>query len=161
MEYPNGELEGQSPKVVVLEIGTNNVDEKHYPTRHTAGQLAGGIEAIVHLLREKLPTTKIIVLRCFPGCYGGPNPTSHRAILERASDLVSRLADDKNVFYCDVNHVFLNLDGSINHDRMPDWLHPSPAGAKAWAQAMEPLLSQLMGDSSLDTEIPGNTAIVP
>jgi lysophospholipase L1-like esterase len=157
----NGELEGQSPKVVVLEIGTNNVDEKNYPTRHTAGQLAGGIEAIVRLLREKLPDTKIIILRCFPGCYGGPDPTSHRAILERASDIVSRLADWKHIFYCDVNHVFLNSDGSINHEMMPDWLHPSPAGAKAWAQAMEPLLSELMGDKSLDTEIPSNTAIVP
>ena len=157
----NGELEGQSPKVLVLEIGTNNIDEKNYPTRHTAGQLAGGIKAIVDIVRKKLPNTKIVVLRCFPGCYGGPNPTSHRAILERASDLVSKLADNKNIFYCDVNHVFINLDGSINHDMMADWLHPTPAGAKAWAQAMEPLLSQLIGDKSLDTEIPSNTAIVP
>ena len=157
----NGELEGQSPKVVVLEIGTNNVDEKNYPTRHTAGQLAGGMEAIIKILREKLPDAKIVVLRCFPGCYGGPNPTSHRAILERASDIVSRLADGKHIFYCDVNHVFLNIDGSINHDMMSDWLHPTPAGAKAWAQAMEPLLSELMGDRSLDTEISSNTAIVP
>jgi lysophospholipase L1-like esterase len=157
----NGELEGQSPKVVILEIGTNNVDEKNYPTRHTAGQLAGGIETIVKLLREKLPDTKIIILRCFPGCYGGPNPTSHRAILERASDIVSRLADGKHIFYCDINHVFLNLDGSLNHDMLGDWLHPTPAGAKAWAQAMEPLLSELMGDKSLDTEISSNTAIVP
>jgi lysophospholipase L1-like esterase/acetyl esterase/lipase len=144
----NGELQGQNPKVVILEIGTNNVDEKNYPTRHTAGQLAGGMEAIVKLIREKLPETKIIVLRCFPGCYGGPNPTSHRAILERASDIVSKVADGKNIFYCDVNHVFLNPDGSINQEMMPDWLHPSPAGAKAWAQAMEPLLSKLMNDRS-------------
>lgn len=157
----HGELEGQSPKVVVLEIGTNNVDEKNYPTRHTAGQLAGGIEAIVKLLREKLPDTKIIVLRCFPGCYGGPNPTSHRLILERASEIVSKLADGKHIFYCDVNHVFLNMDGSINHSMMGDWLHPTPAGAKAWAQAMEPLLSELMGDKSLDTDIASNSAIVP
>ena len=160
-EIQNCGIEKQSPKVVVVEIGTNNVDEKNYPTRHTAGQLAGGIEAIVKLLREKLPDTKIIVLRCFPGCYGGPNPTSHRLILERASDIVSKLADGKHVFYCDVNHVFLNLDGSINHDMMGDWLHPTPAGAKAWAQAMEPLLSELMGDKSLDTDIPANSAIVP
>jgi lysophospholipase L1-like esterase len=157
----NGELDGQSPKVVVLEIGTNNIDEKHYPTRHTAAQLAGGIEAIVKRMREKMPDAKIVLLRCFPGCYGGPNPTSHRLILARASDIVSKLADGKHIFYCDVNHVFLNLDGSINHDRMPDWLHPSPAGAKAWAQAMEPLLSELMGDKSLDTAIVANTAIVP
>ena len=157
----NGELEGQSPKVVILEIGTNNVDEKNYPTRHTAGQLAGGIETIVKLIREKLPDTKIIVLRCFPGCYGGPNPTSHRLILERASDIVSKLADGKHVFYSDVNHVFLNMDGSINHAMMGDWLHPTPAGATAWAQEMEPLLSKLMGDQSLDVDIPANSAIVP
>lgn len=160
-EIQNLPLENQSPKVAIVEIGTNNIDEKNYPTRHTAGQLAGGIETIVKLLREKLPQTKIIIMRCFPGCYGGPNPTSHRAILERASDIVLKLADNKTVFYCDVNHVFLNLDGSINHDQMPDWLHPSPAGAKAWAQAMEPLLSQLMGDTSRDTDIPENTAIIP
>ena len=157
----HGELEGQSPKVIIVEIGTNNIDEKNYPTRHTAGQLAGGIEAIVKLLREKCPDSKVIVMRCFPGCYGGPNPTSHRAILERASDLVSCLADGKHVFFCDVNHVFLNMDGSINHEMMPDWLHPSPEGAKRWAQAMEPLLSELMGDKSLDTDIPANSAIVP
>ncbi len=157
----NGELEGQSPKVVVLEIGTNNVDEKNYPVRHTAAQLAGGITSIVKLLRLKLPETKIIILRCFPGCYGGPKPTSHRAILERASDIVSKLADEKNVFYCDVNHVFLNMDGSINHHQLQDWLHPSPDGAKSWAQAMEPLLSQLMGDQSLDTATIKNTATFP
>lgn len=156
----HGELEGQNPKVLMLEIGTNNIDEKNYPTRHTAAQLAGGIKAIVDIVKQKLPNTKIVILRCFPGCYGGPNPTSHRAILERASDIASTLADNKQVFYCDVNHVFLNMDGSINHDMMPDWLHPSPAGAKAWAEAMEPLLSQLMGDSNHRTASITNTAII-
>ncbi|MBC9933066.1 GDSL-type esterase/lipase family protein [Chitinophaga qingshengii] len=157
----NGELKGQSPKVVTLEIGTNNIDEKNYPVRHTAGQLAGGIKAIVQLLRQKLPNTKIILLRCFPGSYDGPNPTSHRMILDRASDMVAKLADNQHVFFCDVNHVFLNLDGTIRHEQMPDWLHPSPAGALDWAKAMEPLLSQLMGDASRDTALPANTAVVP
>jgi acetyl esterase/lipase/lysophospholipase L1-like esterase len=143
----NGFLEGQSPKVVVLEIGTNNIDEKNYPTRHTAAQLAGGITEIVRILREKLPHAKIIVMRCFLGCYGGPNPTSHRFILERASDIVSKLADGKHVFICDVNCVFLNKDASINHDMMGDWLHPTPAGAKAWGETMEPLLVKLFGDN--------------
>ena len=145
----------------MIEIGTNNVDEKNYPTRHTAAQLAGGIGAIIKRIREKLPDTKIIVLRCFPGSYDGALPTSHRAILERASDIVAQKADNRHVFYCDVNYVFLNLDGSVNHDMMPDYLHPSPAGAKAWAQAMEPLLSKLMGDSSRDNDKPGNSAIIP
>ncbi|MGV8877724.1 MAG: GDSL-type esterase/lipase family protein [Sphingobacteriaceae bacterium] len=150
----NGELENQTPKVIILEIGTNNIDEKNYPTRHTAGQLAGGMAEIVKIFREKCPDSKIIVLRCFPGCYGGPNPTSHRRILERASDIVANLADNKHIFYCDVNRVFLNKDGSINHEFMPDWLHPNNKGAELWAQAMETLLSKLMEDQSHDTRKP-------
>lgn len=156
----NGELENQSPKVIILEIGTNNIDEKNYPTRHTAGQLAGGMEEIVTIFREKCPDSKIIILRCFPGCYGGSNPTSHRRILERASDIVSHLADNEHIFYCDVNHVFLHMDGSINHELMPDWLHPNPKGAELWAQAMEPLLSKLMEDESHDDNNVSNTAVI-
>ena len=72
-----------------------------------------------------------------------------------------RLADGRHVFFCDVNHVFLNLDGTTKNELMPDWLHPNPVGAKLWAQAMEPMLSELMGDASLSTEKPANTAIVP
>jgi lysophospholipase L1-like esterase/predicted esterase len=157
----NGELDDQSPKVITLMIGTNNVDEKNYPTRHAAAQVAGGIEAIVKVMREKCPEAKILIIRSFPGCYGGPNPTSHRAILDRASDIAQKLADGQHVFFCDVNHVFLNLDGTIKNELMPDWLHPNPAGAKLWAQAMEPELSELMGTASLDSEKPDNTAIVP
>jgi len=72
-----------------------------------------------------------------------------------------KLAVNQQVFFCDVNHVFLNLDGSINKELMPDWLHPNPEGAKRWAQAMEPMLCELMGDASRDTAVPSNTAIVP
>ena len=152
----NGELENQSPKVVTLMAGTNNVDEKNYPTRHTAGQVAGGIKAIVDLLRRKLPDAKIIVLRPFPGSYDGPLPTSHRMILERAGDIIKTYADGQHVFYCDVNANFLNPDGSINHDLMPDYLHPNGKGALLWANAMEPLMCQLMGDKNRS-----NTAVIP
>jgi lysophospholipase L1-like esterase len=73
---------------------------------------------------------------------------------------VAKLADGKQVFFLDVNHLFTRLDGSIDPALMPDLLHPSPAGALAWAQAMEPMLCQLFGDQSHDTP-PANTAIVP
>jgi lysophospholipase L1-like esterase/acetyl esterase/lipase len=157
----NGELDGQSPKVITLMIGTNNADAKNYPTHHNGEQIAGGIKAIVAALKAKCPDSKILLLRCFPGAYGGPGPTSHRAAVDRASELAMTLADNRQVFFCDVNHVFLNLDGSIKRELMPDWLHPNPEGAKRWAQAMEPMLSELMGDASRDTEIPANTAVVP
>jgi len=96
------------------------------------------------------------LLRLLPGtAFGQTAPTSHRMILERAGDLVKALADNERIFYLDVNAVFLNPDGSINQNLMPDCLHPSPEGARRWAEAMEPLLSKLMGDL-LGNLAPGN-----
>ena len=164
----HGELDGQSPKVVTLLIGTNNSDDANFPVVHTAEQIAEGTAAIVKLLREKLPDTKILLLRIFPrtNVYKKPDG-SERGSAEkrfatnlRAGELVAPLADGKNVFYLDVNHAFLRLDGTLDPQLMPDQLHPSPAGALAWAKAMEPTLSQLFGDTPR-AEAPANTALTP
>ena len=166
----NGELDFKTPpKVVMLLIGTNNTDDQHYPRVHTAGQVFAGTKALVDLIRQRLPTAKIIVQRILP--CGGPGDTtaysrkynrSATAIeaVRRAGDLAAQLADDKQVFWLDVNHVFLRPDGTINTELMPDMIHPNAAGAEARAQAIEPLLSQLMGDKPM-LDAPTNPAVVP
>ncbi len=141
----NGELEGQTPKVVTLMIGTNNADETNYPTHHTSEQIADGIKAIVKLLREKVPHAKILLLGAFP--YGDqPDANSRGKVLIRTNELIKPFADRRHVFFLDIGHVFLNKDGSMNKPVMPDVLHPNPAGALLWAKEMEPLLSKLIGD---------------
>lgn len=166
----NGELDFKTPpKVVVLLIGTNNTDDQHYPRVHTAEQVFAGTKAIVDLIRQRLPTTKIIVLEILP-CGGPDDKTTYSrkynrsaAAIEsvrRAGELAAKLADDKQVFWLDVNYVFLRPDGTVNTDLMPDMIHPNAAGAEARAQAIEPLLSQLMGDKPL-VEAQTNTAVVP
>lgn len=173
----NGELENQAPKVAVLLIGTNNCDDANYPVVHTAEQIAEGTAAIVKLLREKTPDTKILLLRIFPRTniyrVRGASPGDGKTLPERgdwrkrfqtnlrASQLVAKLADGKMVHFLDVNHVFLRLDGTIDPDLMGDLLHPSPRGALAWARAMEPVLCELMGDKNRDTATVENTALVP
>ncbi len=164
----NGELDNQSPKVAVLLIGTNNSDDANYPIVHTPEQIAEGTQAIVALLREKLPQTKILLLRIFPRTNVYKNGDAERGNARqrfltnlRAAELVARLADGKMVYYLDVNHVFLRLDGSLDPELMPDLLHPSPQGALAWARAMEPTLCELMGDNNRDTAAVENTALVP
>ena len=145
----HGELVGQSPKVVTLMIGTNNADETNYPSHHSPEQIAGGITAIVKLLRKDLPNTKILLLACFP--FGEHPAANHRGIvLSQTNLLIKPLADGKYVFFCDVGHVFLNKDGSMNKDLLPDFLHPNPDGARLWAKEMESLLSKLMGDKPRD-----------
>jgi len=110
----------------------------------------------VELIKERHPTSKILLLRPFPK---GLDTQRHEATsppvfsfsqsdveaARQAGELISRLADDKQVFWLDVNHVFLRPDGTINVDVMWDLLHPNAAGAEAWAQAIEPTLARTDG----------------
>ena len=63
----NGELDfASSPKVAMILIGTNNSDDRHFKKVHTAEEIFAGTKAIVDLVKERHPTTKILVLRIFP-----------------------------------------------------------------------------------------------
>ena len=53
----------QSPKAVVLLTGTNNTDDATYKDVYSSDDVARGTGMIVKLLREKLPDTKILLLR--------------------------------------------------------------------------------------------------
>ena len=150
----HGELDGQSPKAVVLLIGTNNADDANYPTANSALEIFEGTAAIVKLLREKLPKSQILLLRIFPrqNVYVNPDGSEKGDVQQRlstclgAGELAKSLADGEHVLYLDVNPIFLRPDGTLDPKLMPDLLHPSPAGALAWARAMEPLLSKIFAD---------------
>lgn len=166
----HGELDfAKSPKVVMLLIGTNNSDDRHFARVHTPEQILAGTKAIVEVIRQRHPATKILVLRIFP--RGGDNEksvsppafNSSAPCIEtcrRAGELTAQVADGEHVFWLDVNHVFLRPDGTINTELMWDLLHPSPAGAEAWVQAAEPTLAQLMGDQPI-VDRPANPLRVP
>ena len=155
----NGQLEfTQSPKVAMLLIGTNNADDRHFARTHSPEEIFAGTRAIVELIRRRHPSTKILIVRIFPrggdGEKGISPPTFNSSAkcietCRRAGELTARLADGKHVFWLDVNHVFLRSNGTINTELMWDLLHPSPAGAEAWVQAIEPTLAQLMGDQPI------------
>jgi lysophospholipase L1-like esterase/dienelactone hydrolase len=167
----DGELDFvRSPKVAILLIGTNNGDDRHFAKVHTPEEIFAGTQAIVELIKQRHPTTRILVLRIFPRGGDGEKGLSPPAFnssaqcietCRSAGELTARLADGKRVFWLDVNHVFLRVDGTINTDLMWDLLHPSPAGAEAWAQAIEPTLAKLMDDKSLALEVPSNSALIP
>ena len=58
----HGNIDGISPKLAVLMIGTNNAGNAH----NTAEESAAGVKAVVEKLRAKLPQTKVLVLAIFP-----------------------------------------------------------------------------------------------
>jgi lysophospholipase L1-like esterase len=134
----HGNIDGISPKLAVVMIGTNNAG------RSTAEQVAAGVKAIIEKLRAKLPQTKILLLAIFPR---GPNAEDPiRKINEKTNKIISKLSDDRSVFYLDINSKFLQPDGKLSKEIMPDLLHPGVKGYEIWAEAIEPTVAKLMGE---------------
>ncbi len=117
----NGELDGIKPKACVLMIGTNNSGSD------SAEGIAKGVTAIVETIRTKQPQAKILLLAVFPrGEKASPNPGRDK--LKQVNDIIAKLDDGKNVFFLDIGGKFLQPDGSLTKEIMPDFLHLSAAG---------------------------------
>ncbi len=133
----NGNFEGQEPKVCVLLIGTNNF------RANPPSEIAMGIGAIVDEIRKQSPTSKVLILAIFPRFE---RPDALREGLADASRRASKWADGEHVFYLDIGEAFLDDDGTLPEDVMPDFLHPNEKGYRIWAEAMEPTLRRLLDE---------------
>ena len=135
----NGELEGLTPKVVVLMIGTNNFglhgDQPADVTR--------GVKAILNTLQEKLPKAKVLLLAVFP--RDQKPDTNFRKKIATLNGELAKMADGNRVIFQDIGSVFLDKDGMLTKEIMPDFLHLSEKGYFLWAEAIEPKVLELMG----------------
>lgn len=133
----HGELDGIKPKAVVLMIGTNNSGSD------PAEGIAKGVTAIVETIRAKQPQAKILLLAVFPrGEKPSPNPGREK--LAKVNEIIAKLHDGQNIHFLDIGAKFLQPDGSISKEIMPDFLHLSAAGYQIWADAISPKLAELM-----------------
>ncbi len=134
----HGNVDGIKPKLAVLMIGTNNSGTNN------SEQIAAGVKAIVEKLRTKLPETKVLVLAIFP--RGPNNEDAKRKVNEGANAIIAKLADDKNVFFLDIGPKFLDADGNLSKEVMPDLLHLNEKSYRTWAESTEASVKKLMGE---------------
>ena len=130
----NGELEGIKPKAAVVMIGTNNSGSD------SAEGIAKGITKIVETIRSKTPETKILLLAVFPR---GEKPNPQRDKLKEVNKTIAKLDDGKHIFFLDIGDKFLQPDGTLTKEIMPDFLHLSAKGYQIWADAISGKLADL------------------
>ena len=131
----NGEFEHVNPKVVVVMIGTNNID------LNTADEIAAGITAICAELHRRAPAAHILLLGIFPR---GKTPDADRAKVDAVNQRIASLDGTNGVTYLDIGKTFLEANGSISDEVMYDYLHPSAKGYARWTAAMSPTLNRLL-----------------
>ncbi|MEX0770386.1 MAG: platelet-activating factor acetylhydrolase IB subunit [Balneolaceae bacterium] len=134
----HGEVDGINPELAVLMIGTNNTGHRQDPPQETAR----GVERILEELGRRLPDTKVLLLAIFP--RGATPADSLRQLNNEINERITALADNKRVYFLDINDVFLDEEGGLSEEIMPDLLHPNEQGYELWAEEMEPTLNRLL-----------------
>lgn len=136
----NGAVDGISPKLVVMMIGTNNTGHRMDKAEDTSL----GIKTILQTLSQKLPETKVLLLAVFP--RGEKADHKMRIRNDEINKIIKTYADDKKVFWLDINQKFLDENGVLQKSVMKDLLHPNKDQYKVWAEAIEPKVKELMGE---------------
>ena len=134
----NGELEGIRPKVVMLMIGGTNGSNNDPPEK-----IAAGVAAIIDTVKQKSPGTKVLLLSVPPWMEMGHLRARHTSV----NPLLPKLDDGgKTVKYLDLTPKFLQADGTVSKDVMPDGVHLSDQGYQIWADAVAGPIEDLMKD---------------
>jgi arylsulfatase A-like enzyme/lysophospholipase L1-like esterase len=133
----HNQLGPNRPKVAVVMIGTNNTGHQMQEPE----EVAAGVRRILELLAEKSPDTRVLLLGIFPrgATPWDPGRVNNLGINQR----LRLLADGDRVRYLDLGDAFLEPDGTVSREVMPDHLHLSTEGYRRWAQALEPALREL------------------
>ena len=152
----NGELDGVNPKVIVFLGGTNNVGGRVMPGTEDAkvADVTKGVEAILRTMREKAPNATIILTAIFPR----NNNSDLFAVITRINDNLAKLADGKKVRFLNINGKLADADGNLHEGMMnTDNLHPGLKGYQVWADALKPMLTELLGPPAKEDHAPPPT----
>jgi beta-glucosidase len=131
-------VDGIAPKLVVLKIGTNNLYNDF--NAGSDEEIAKGIDAIVNLLREKLPATKVLLLAVLPR-----QNEYFCSRIRKINAIMAKLDEGKGVRFLDMTDRFQDAPGKVKADLFnKDQLHLEKKGYEVWAEAMDSVLDELM-----------------
>jgi lysophospholipase L1-like esterase len=141
----SGELEGVNPKVVILLAGTNNVGDLSTPggAYARADDVTRGLQAILHVIRKKAPAATIIVM----GIFSRNDNMAFIPLIDRINRRLSEFADGQKIRYLNINDKLAGGDGSVLDGMInaKDKLHPTVKAYQVWADALKPILTELLG----------------
>ena len=141
----HGEMKGQTPKLVVMHIGTNNLSgTERYPGGDSPEDVADGIVAITEKIHELSPKTEILIMSIF---QRGLNTEGAREKIRQANNFIEKkLSGIPYIHLLNISEKFMLPDGSeLNSSLFNDNCHPNPAGYKIWAETLTPWLEKYLG----------------
>lgn len=131
----HGELDGTHPKVVVLNIGSNNFSRTRNARANTPAEVAEAIGLICRRVQQKSPASRIIVMGVLP--RGFQPDDSYRTRIAALNELLARqFARQPMIRFLDISGQIVARDAVLSKDIMSDGVHPTEAGYAIWGKAL-------------------------
>jgi len=135
----HGELDGLHPRVVVIDIGTNNTSQTEHARMNTAAEIVAGIHAVCARVRSKVPGAQLILMAVFPREQSPLNP--RRVLINEINRQLAVFARENELTFVDIGPRFLAPDGTMLPGLTSDWTHPTDKGYQIWADAIRPYIT--------------------
>jgi lysophospholipase L1-like esterase len=151
----NGELDGVRPMAIVLLAGTNNVGATLPPggDEEKAADVARGVTAIVGAMQARAPGATIILMAIFPR----NDNIAVMSTIDRINRRLSALADGTRVRVLNINDRLADENGRLRDGVSADGLHLTAAGYQIWADALKPVLVEVLGAPAAEDHAPPPT----
>jgi peptidoglycan/xylan/chitin deacetylase (PgdA/CDA1 family)/lysophospholipase L1-like esterase len=125
-----GELQGMSPKVMTLLIGTNGLDI------YTDDDIVGGIALIIKLIKTSCESVHILLHGIFPREEGSEKAYTFDRIMALNNRLKSLSDTTEACDFLELWSCFINNKGLLKSELFSDGLHLNKAGYCQWGEVL-------------------------
>ncbi len=139
------ELKRQKPDMKILVLGVFPRGSSGDAER-TLDQIAAGIKPINEELKQEKPDVHRlnVLVRNLEQQRGTIPAAKLNKKVAEINAIIARLDDGKTVFYKDIGKEFLDPQGGLSGEIMPDYLHLSTKGYNIWGKAIKDNLEKLV-----------------
>ncbi len=149
----NGELDGVQPKVIVVQAGANNVGTEPGDAAKVE-DITQGLKKLLETCQAKAPDATVILTAIFPR-------NDNMAVIPSINQInrnLAQMADGKKVRFLDINGKLADQEGKLFPGMMnADQLHPALPAYQVWADALKPILTELLGPPAKEDHAPPPT----
>jgi lysophospholipase L1-like esterase len=139
------ELKRQKPDIKILVLGVFPRGGSGDAER-TVEQIAASIKPIDEELQKDKPDVKRLnaLVRALEQQKGTIPAAKLNKKIGEINALIAKLDDGKTVFYKDIGKEFLDQNGGLSGEIMPDYLHLSAKGYDIWGKAIKADIEKLI-----------------
>lgn len=140
------ELKKQKPDIKILVLGVFPRGNGNNDGQRSVEQIAEGVKPINEELKQEKPDIQKLrnLVKAMEANKGTIPAAKLNKKIGEINAIISKLDDGKTVFYKDISKEFLDENGGLAYEVMPDYLHLSKKGYEAWGKAIQGDIEKLL-----------------